>query len=529
MPILTEQERCGTQLAGKYQLESILGRGGMGVVFRARHLHTQRPVAIKILRPEFSQDRTLGKRFVREARAASSIRHPNVVAVLDLGIDDDGTIYQVLELLDGEGLSAHLERKGELTVERTLELLLPVMSGLVVAHAQGIVHRDLKPDNIFLARNHDGRVTPTLLDFGIAKLVDAGSSLATHTGSVLGTPQYMAPEQARGAKEQGAGIDVWAMGIIAFECLSGRVPFDGSTPALVMVQIMTERAPRLDVVNAAVPAELALVIERALMPAPADRFGAMSEFVEALREAASAVGIPLPAPRESTAGPITLRPMRDTLAAHAATELPAGVDTRGATHELAAARADLMGRDSRVETVASASTPARSPRTHEAIATPVERAPEPARAPTRRGALVAVALAALLGIAALGALALRGGAGEPQSPSTGAQAPSAPALVAHPGAAQPSANPAPLATPPIAEPTVVEPAHAALPPADARPGARGPRAARLAAVEGAAPGAPVPPRAAPNEAAHPGPGDAPAEAPHPRAHPGSALPEVVEW
>ncbi len=323
MPILTEQERCGTVLAGKYEIESILGRGGMGVVFRARHLHTDRPVAIKILRPDLSHDLTLSKRFVREAKAASLLRHPNVVEVLDLGIEDDGTVYQVLELLDGEPLSRLLEFKGSLGVGATLGLLLPLMDALVAAHARGIVHRDLKPDNIFLARTHDGRLTPTLLDFGIAKMMDGKQSLATRTGSVMGTPQYMAPEQARGGKEHGPGIDVWAMGVIAFECLTGVVPFEAESPTLVLLKILTERAPRLDALDPAIPAPIADAIDAALTPDTQARHASMSAFVDALRAAAEAAEVELPPPQVSTTGPLTLPPPSRETDPDGVTELPA--------------------------------------------------------------------------------------------------------------------------------------------------------------------------------------------------------------
>lgn len=295
MPILTDQERCGTLIGGVYRLESILGRGGMGVVFRARDEEKKRPVAVKILRPELAmQHATFTKRFVREARAAAAVRHPNVVEVYDVGAEPDGTAFQVLALLEGETLREHLARKKTLSVAMVLDLLLPVMHALEAAHAASIVHRDLKPDNIFLSRQPNGDVVPTLLDFGIAKLLEGHESFATNTGSILGTPSYMAPEQATGARGQGLGIDVWAMGIIIYECLSGAPPFTGTSPPHVMLKIMTENPIPLDEKVPEVPRGVAEVVAQALNRDLKERFQSMSAFRDALRLAAEEASIAVP-------------------------------------------------------------------------------------------------------------------------------------------------------------------------------------------------------------------------------------------
>jgi serine/threonine-protein kinase len=458
LPILTEEERCGTLLAGKYRIESILGRGGMGVVFRASHVHTGRQVALKILRPELSRDEQLGKRFVREARAATMLRHPNVVEVLDLGVEADGTVYQVLELLEGEALRDLLDRKGRLSPERALEILLPVMDALVHAHAQGIVHRDLKPDNIFLADARNARMTPTLLDFGIAKILDRQGSLATHTGSVMGTPQYMAPEQARGAREQGPSIDVWAMGIIAFECLAGDVPFEGATPALVMVRIMTERAPRLDTVVPDIPAGLADAIEAALRPAPEERHASMKAFVAALRQAATAAGIPLPPEHEATATPASVRPPRTTVrlggaaSASAETEVPVSIvdgELLPTVHSSAAASVPSV-RERKVDTSAPTGVGDRSP-------TPVATEVRP-RWPL--AALIAVGLLALAGGGAA-LIALR------QTEVVETPAATAPDAVHVAPVPPPAAEPAP--SEPVAEASPEPLLTATTPPPEAQP------------------------------------------------------------
>jgi serine/threonine protein kinase len=284
-------------LADKYRLDAELGRGGMGIVFRGEHLVTGRPIAIKVLRAELAEDRTLGRRFLREVKAAASLVHPNVVGVLDFGIEQDGTAFQVLELLEGESLAERLSR-GKLSPERALELLLPILHAIDAAHARGVVHRDLKPDNVFLAKNAHGRVVPKLLDFGIAKVreperEEGARPKDTHTtqlGTVIGTPAYMSPEQARGG-EVGAPTDIWAMAVVLFECLSGRVPFEDENASILMAKVMLERAPSLVLVAPDVPRALALVIDSGLEADPEARPASMALFRRALRAAAKEAGI----------------------------------------------------------------------------------------------------------------------------------------------------------------------------------------------------------------------------------------------
>ena len=199
MPIPTIRERIGTDIAGRYRTERLIGRGGMGVVYGGRHLWTERPVAIKVLKSQYSEDPYFARRFLQEARTAAGIRHPHVVDVLDMGQDEDGTVYIVLELLAGESLADRLKRTSRLSPDSVVGTLLPVMEAVAKAHARGVVHRDLKPDNIFLAEDEvvSPDVIPKVLDFGIAKVLE-GSTLSTHTGAIIGTPAYMAPEQFLG-------------------------------------------------------------------------------------------------------------------------------------------------------------------------------------------------------------------------------------------------------------------------------------------------------------------------------------------
>ncbi len=294
MPILTEQERIGTLLAGRYQLDAILGRGGTGVVFEATHNWTGRKVAVKLLKPEYSRDLSLTRRFLQEARAAAGLSHPNVVQVLDMGNEKDGTVHLVLERLEGRSLGAHLEENVTLSPEETLNVLVPIMDALVLAHQQGIIHRDLKPDNIYLHKDGAGRPSPKLLDFGMSKMVDAAWGTATSSGTLVGTPFYMSPEQAEGRKDQGPQTDVWSMGVIFYRCLTGALPFWADTPTKLLMEIVqahpkpvTERAPD-------VPAAFAEVVDRCLEEDLDKRWKSMGALLEALKSAAEASDIPFP-------------------------------------------------------------------------------------------------------------------------------------------------------------------------------------------------------------------------------------------
>ncbi|GAB4110351.1 MAG: hypothetical protein OHK0013_46180 [Sandaracinaceae bacterium] len=448
MPILTDQERLGTLVGERYRIESILGRGGMGVVFKAREeARGNRPVAVKILRPELAQsDPQFAKRFLREARAAAAIRHPNVVEVYDVGEDPDGTTYQVLQFLEGEPLRDYIHRKGRLDAADALEILLPVMHALEAAHAAGIVHRDLKPDNIYLARQPSGEAVPTLLDFGIAKLLDTrGGSFATNTGSIMGTPAYMAPEQASGAKDQGPPIDIWAMGIIAYECLSGAPPFTGGSPAHVMLRIMTESPRPLDAEVPTVPTPIARAVEQALARAIADRHPSMAAFRRALRDAAAASGVPVPDEgRVSTTRVLSIAPPSiDPIERETA-------DTADPNAEgVATVAAHLRKRRAEREQELAATQPAQAPQSiHVSLDLP-------ASPPARRWPLVAAVLALILvGAAGIG-LALGGDEPDPEPVATPAPPPTVPPVVevvatgtTPPVSVEPPPSEAPAAEPP---------------------------------------------------------------------------------
>ena len=320
MPILTTQDRLQTTIAGKYHLERVLGEGGMGVVYAGHHLKLDLPVAVKFLHPQYSRSPDVVERFLREARATSRLVHPNVVQVRDVDIaDDDGSVYMVLELLEGLSLADHIEREQVLSVDETLSIILPVTDALVAAHGLGIIHRDIKPDNVFLSRGRDGKITPKVLDFGIAKLAGGGSSpSATATGAVMGTALYMAPEQAMGrTREVGPVSDVWSTAVMTYECLTGGYPFDIEfTPEMNAMAVMMSSitAPIIPLaVKRPELAALSAVLARGLERESSKRTQTMQAFGDDLRAAASGVASEIkqtrilsrpPPPRGDTTGPL---------------------------------------------------------------------------------------------------------------------------------------------------------------------------------------------------------------------------------
>lgn len=276
----------GMLVAGRFQLDELLGEGSMGAVWAASHLVTNRRVAIKVMKAAPSLDLT--ERFIREARAANAVRHPNVVQVHDVLTLESGAPAMVMDLFYGESLASRLERCSITSLRELAETLLPVVSALIAVHAAGVVHRDLKPDNIFLAQTGN-RVEPMILDFGICKLrqsrgIPVESDVYTTLGRIMGTPSYMAPEQLRSAAEVDARADVWALGIIFYECVSGQPPWRGESLPQIVGAIAL--GPPLDVRHAAphLPAELASVINRMLAREPAERLADLREVLAVLQQ-----------------------------------------------------------------------------------------------------------------------------------------------------------------------------------------------------------------------------------------------------
>ncbi|MEZ4392781.1 MAG: protein kinase [Polyangiales bacterium] len=276
--------RVGRELAGSYRLLRLIGSGGMGAVYEARHAWTDRLVAVKLLHPDHVKKREMVSRFLTEARAASAIRHPNIVDVLDMGYDPgERTLFITQELLRGEDLAARLEREHKLAVREALDAVVPVMGALISAHRKGILHRDVKPENVFLARGEGGGVTPKLIDFGIARVLSADTEQrTTRAGTTVGTPQYMSPEQARGEDDLDARTDVWALGVLLYECLSGVRPFEAANYNLVVVKIVSERPAPLLAVAPEVPPSVAAVVDRALALERDDRWADAAAMLDAL-------------------------------------------------------------------------------------------------------------------------------------------------------------------------------------------------------------------------------------------------------
>ena len=291
VPVASSKLEIGSLIAGRFQLEKPLGEGGMGAVWAARHVMTKRAVAIKFLKAPANLD--LIQRFVREARAANAVKHPNVVQVHDVFDLENGLPAMVMDLFEGESLASKLERSGALSLAELERIMAPVLSALAAIHAAGIVHRDLKPDNIFMADLGDGKVEPMVLDFGVCKLDDCDDfvgeldDVSTTAGRIMGTPCYMAPEQVRGAVDVDARADIWALGIILFEAVSGVRPFDGDSMDRVISAITTGPVPRLDEAAANLPAELVSLIERMLVRERDARLADLGEVLATLQRVAA--------------------------------------------------------------------------------------------------------------------------------------------------------------------------------------------------------------------------------------------------
>jgi serine/threonine-protein kinase len=273
-------------LAGKYEIERVLGQGGMGFVVAARHLQLDERVAIKFLLPEATTIPEVVARFAREARAAVRIKSEHVARVSDVGTLEHGAPYMVMEYLEGADLAELLRRDGALPCELAVEFVLQACEAIGEAHALGIVHRDLKPANLFVVRRADGILSVKVLDFGISKVTAAAgpSDIAlTRTAAVMGSPLYMPPEQMAASRDVDQRADIWALGAIMYELLSARPPFLGETLPEVCVRIATETPPPLARFRSDVPAGLESVIFRCLEKDRERRFPNLGELALALR------------------------------------------------------------------------------------------------------------------------------------------------------------------------------------------------------------------------------------------------------
>ncbi len=275
---------AGSIIGGKYRVDRVVGEGGMGVVCVGTHLALGQRVAIKVLAAHVLGNEMAVARFEREARMSASLAHEHVVRVFDFGRTESGAPFLVMEFLEGEDLAARIERDGPLPVAEALELLAEACEGLAEAHARGLVHRDLKPSNLFLARRATGATVLKVIDFGIAKDAGAlGSHAMTRSNDVMGSPQYMSPEQVRDAKNLDARTDVWSLGASFYEALAGVPVFEAESLTDLLVKIATAPVPSLRARRAEVPADVEAVLLRCLAREPEGRFASMGELLEAVR------------------------------------------------------------------------------------------------------------------------------------------------------------------------------------------------------------------------------------------------------
>jgi serine/threonine-protein kinase len=284
----------GEIVASKYRVEAIIGAGAMGIVTVARHMQLGQQVAIKFLRAEAAtQNSAMVSRFLREARAAVAIKSEHVARVFDVGTLDSGLPYIVMEFLAGQDLAAAIEERGHFGVEDTVDAVLQAADAIGEAHALGIIHRDLKPSNLFLVKRRDGSRMVKVLDFGISRAPQFGQGLSsnesslTQTGYIVGSPAYMSPEQIRNAKAVDPRTDVWSLGVILYELLTGTQPFSGESLGEVLAKIVADPAPPIRDANASVPDALANLIAKCLEREPARRVQSIAELAVALRPFAS--------------------------------------------------------------------------------------------------------------------------------------------------------------------------------------------------------------------------------------------------
>jgi serine/threonine-protein kinase len=468
----------GTVIAGKYRLDGMIGRGGMGTVWSTMHLGLGQRVAVKLIAKRYVGSREARQRFDLEAKAAAQLKSRYVVQVFDNGVTEDGTPYIAMELLDGESLDHRIERRGPVPVDQAVRIIGQVGRALKRAHELGIVHRDLKPENIFLARSEedDAGEIAKVLDFGIAKMKtpESGSS-ATRTGTVLGTPLFMSPEQARGLKSVDHRTDIYSLGMVAFTTLTGQNAFSGESFGDILVAICTQPLPSLRQHAPQLPQSLDAWMQRACAKEPNDRFPTVEAMIEGLHAAA---GMARPGTGQNPFGSSQGHQGRPTerSGSHGNTGVPA---TQFMTQASSGGISDQFAQG----TAGHGSSPNAPAQRTTAVAVSVTGADIPKRSLAVPAAIVgAIALA----IGGVGAFVVMGGSPDPKpaakgaaiapeivatampAPSATAAAPKASAVEAKPvgsAPAAPSTTTPPKAPPPVPPPVVraPEPAKPAIP------------------------------------------------------------------
>ncbi|MBI2892531.1 MAG: protein kinase [Deltaproteobacteria bacterium] len=420
--------RLGEVLDGKYRLDRLLGSGGMGSVFAAEHVVIGRKVAVKVLHPEYAGDPTATRRFMTEARAAAAVGHESIVDIYDIGTTPDEAPYLVMELLDGESLRTLLKRRKTLSVAEAVSITLPILSALAAAHRQGILHRDVKPDNVFLLAGSAAGRPIKLLDFGVSKITWAISTNETRAGVIVGTPAYMAPEQACGRLDLDHRCDLYAASVTFYEAVTGRLPFPGRSTQELLLQVINGEPTPPRQVRPSLSAELEAVILRAIANNREDRYQSAEELADAFAPFAE---------EDDDAQTVASGPMA-AISFHDAPTAMTGLDAGGQPW------GTLTGQS-------EATTPA--PRSTATAATRLRR-----RLP---GPLASIA-ATLLGAAAVIAWFLWSSPPAPPEPtpqirSTPATPPTVAAPPRGPVAPPPAvAPPIPSASPPVAPPTGVK-------------------------------------------------------------------------
>ncbi|MBK7862981.1 MAG: serine/threonine protein kinase [Archangiaceae bacterium] len=292
----------------RYQVLRLLGQGGFGSVYRARHVHTDVEVALKVLKKQLNADQTMIERFLREAKAAAAVGSENIVRVLDAGVASDGTAFLAMELLDGWDLKELLAREGPQEPRRLVGIILQVLDALAAAHAKGIVHRDMKPANVFVTRRVDASGAETdfvkLLDFGISKMQSASDVAGlTMTGVAMGTPAYMAPEQFFDARAVDGRADLYSVAVMLYELLGGRLPIEAQSYAELIVKVKNELPAPLASVQPMLPPQLTATVDRGLLKEKDARWPTARDFSHALR---AGLGV------TPAAAPVTQPPLQQT-------------------------------------------------------------------------------------------------------------------------------------------------------------------------------------------------------------------------
>ncbi|MEM9188330.1 MAG: protein kinase [Myxococcota bacterium] len=430
----------GRVVQERYKIVRKIGEGGMGSVYEGEHLLIKRRVAIKCLHAQFATNAEIVARFQNEAMAANSIQHKNIIEVTDMGRFEDGTVYMVLEFLDGKELADILKSEGPQPLGRVVKIMMQVCDALDAAHSKGIVHRDLKPENIFIIHRSGTEDFVKVLDFGIAKILEGANKGMTRTGTTLGTPYYMAPEQAQARRDLDGRADIYSMGVILFHALTGQHPFEDESYPMLVVKICTEPPPPLQNYRPDIAPEFAAIVANMLAKEPSQRYRDCMAVKQALAPFANEYGAPvvrdsaLPtakiAPTMHTSG---LRPAEPNTATAQATPVPAPAGPSGDTR---------MGN-------AGAATPPQMP--YAAPASVGQADISVSLPPTSKTPLIIGIVAGLFGVAGLaGGGAYLATQGEDDPPVASLPAPTPPAAptpdpTPPPERAAPEPSPAPAA------------------------------------------------------------------------------------